>query len=189
MITKFIKFIELNFSVITRCFDIKVGMLEGPVVRLGINPMIQPEPEDLPKDNPKLEIAVLRQYLVDISENIRSDTDEVFTMKMEILLESASNKLLVGLQNSHDARASYLGFYVDGSALWQGRKIAFKGYLNGLSWATDNMRLRYDLSAYKKVIKVEDQSYEDDLDSGGPTRFFTVRSASPLNNSELYLDQ
>ncbi|GKB04460.1 putative reverse transcriptase domain-containing protein [Tanacetum coccineum] len=27
----------------------------------GINPMIQPEPEDLPKDNPKLEIAVLRQ--------------------------------------------------------------------------------------------------------------------------------
>ncbi|GJR16193.1 reverse transcriptase domain-containing protein [Tanacetum coccineum] len=30
------------------------------VVRLGINPMIQPEPEDLPKDNPKLEIAVLR---------------------------------------------------------------------------------------------------------------------------------
>ncbi|GJR33131.1 zinc finger, CCHC-type containing protein [Tanacetum coccineum] len=30
------------------------------VVRLGINPMIQPEPEDLPKDNPKLEIVVLR---------------------------------------------------------------------------------------------------------------------------------
>ncbi|GJT64229.1 retrovirus-related pol polyprotein from transposon TNT 1-94 [Tanacetum coccineum] len=30
------------------------------VVRLGINPMIQPEPEDLPKDNQKLEIAVLR---------------------------------------------------------------------------------------------------------------------------------
>ncbi|GJY38016.1 hypothetical protein Tco_0424380 [Tanacetum coccineum] len=28
---------------------------------LGINPMIQPEPEDLPKDNPKLEIAVLRE--------------------------------------------------------------------------------------------------------------------------------
>ncbi|GJX33407.1 putative nucleotidyltransferase, ribonuclease H, partial [Tanacetum coccineum] len=30
------------------------------VVRFGINPMIEPEPEDLPKDNPKLEIAVLR---------------------------------------------------------------------------------------------------------------------------------
>ncbi|GJY17455.1 hypothetical protein Tco_0388946 [Tanacetum coccineum] len=28
----------------------------------GINPMIQPEPEDLPKDNPKLEIAVLRVH-------------------------------------------------------------------------------------------------------------------------------
>ncbi|GJS85546.1 reverse transcriptase domain-containing protein [Tanacetum coccineum] len=33
---------------------------ELEVIRLGINPMIQPEPEDLPKDNPKLEIAVLR---------------------------------------------------------------------------------------------------------------------------------
>ncbi|GJS12930.1 hypothetical protein Tco_0407402, partial [Tanacetum coccineum] len=31
------------------------------VMSLGINPMIQPEPEDLPKDNPKLEIAVLRR--------------------------------------------------------------------------------------------------------------------------------
>ncbi|GJW57459.1 retrovirus-related pol polyprotein from transposon TNT 1-94 [Tanacetum coccineum] len=31
------------------------------VVRLGINHMIQPEPEDLPKDNPKLEIAVLSE--------------------------------------------------------------------------------------------------------------------------------
>ncbi|GJR79036.1 hypothetical protein Tco_0149821 [Tanacetum coccineum] len=151
----------------------------------GINPMIQPEPDDLPKDNPKLEIAVLRmkkkcmdkgskerspphnlrqkpgqyiccqnhkliadiendimdpvmqcttlpshsgfsqqklvsfvteihtlsidislrdcsqaviksptQYHCDICQNIQSDTN-VFTMKMEILLESASNKLLV----------------------------------------------------------------------------------------------
>ncbi|GJU31767.1 hypothetical protein Tco_1175356 [Tanacetum coccineum] len=41
------------------------------VVRLGINPMIQPEPEDLPKDNPKLEIAVLRssQYAVSTGQN------------------------------------------------------------------------------------------------------------------------
>ncbi|GJW86167.1 hypothetical protein Tco_0161507 [Tanacetum coccineum] len=33
------------------------------VVRLEINPMIQPEPEDLSKDNPKLEIAVLSSCL------------------------------------------------------------------------------------------------------------------------------
>ncbi|GKA10035.1 hypothetical protein Tco_0689468 [Tanacetum coccineum] len=43
------------------------GLKQAPrvchkVVRLGINPMIQPEPEDLPKDNPKLEIAVLSNY-------------------------------------------------------------------------------------------------------------------------------
>ncbi|GJT38908.1 hypothetical protein Tco_0938773 [Tanacetum coccineum] len=133
----------------------------------GINPMIQPEPEDLPKDNPKLEIAVLRikkkcmdkgskqrspphnlrqkpgQYIccqnhkliADIEndimdpvmqcttlshhiggksapasnsqlyqksysrslDNARTPSDtNVFTMKMEILLEPASNKLLVG---------------------------------------------------------------------------------------------
>ncbi|GJV82335.1 hypothetical protein Tco_1522233 [Tanacetum coccineum] len=36
------------------------------VSRIGINPMIQPEPEDLPKDNPKLEIAVLRVILFSI---------------------------------------------------------------------------------------------------------------------------
>ncbi|GJV46424.1 hypothetical protein Tco_1430960 [Tanacetum coccineum] len=36
--------------------------------RLGINPMIQPEPEDLPKDNPKLEIAVLRWQSAQASE-------------------------------------------------------------------------------------------------------------------------
>ncbi|GJR69348.1 retrovirus-related pol polyprotein from transposon TNT 1-94 [Tanacetum coccineum] len=39
------------------------------VVRLGINPMIQPEPEDLPKDNPKLEIAVLSHKVVRLGIN------------------------------------------------------------------------------------------------------------------------
>ncbi|GJT53396.1 hypothetical protein Tco_0988450 [Tanacetum coccineum] len=58
------------------------------VVRLGINPMIQPEPEDLPKDNPKLEIAVLRSQAVYkiqtqsswIFAHTAEDTN-VFTMK------------------------------------------------------------------------------------------------------------
>ncbi|GJY10514.1 hypothetical protein Tco_0378699 [Tanacetum coccineum] len=46
-----------------QCPMTSVHISSGLVVRLGINPMIQPEPEDLPKDNPKLEIAVLRwQY-------------------------------------------------------------------------------------------------------------------------------
>ncbi|GJU42616.1 putative ribonuclease H-like domain-containing protein [Tanacetum coccineum] len=38
------------------------------VVRLGINPMIPLEPEDLPKDNPKLEIAVLRKLVSLVTE-------------------------------------------------------------------------------------------------------------------------
>ncbi|GJY12990.1 hypothetical protein Tco_0382299 [Tanacetum coccineum] len=42
--------------------DMSLGIDNIYVVRLGINPMIQPEPEDLPKDNPKLEIAVLRTF-------------------------------------------------------------------------------------------------------------------------------
>ncbi|GJS55986.1 hypothetical protein Tco_0629348 [Tanacetum coccineum] len=55
--------------------------------RLGnINPMIQPESEDLPWIIQKLEIAESLEH--------PSDTN-VFTMKMEILLEPASNKLLV----------------------------------------------------------------------------------------------
>ncbi|GJV12815.1 putative reverse transcriptase domain-containing protein [Tanacetum coccineum] len=41
-------------------FGLQLEHVCHKVVRLGINPMIQPEPEDLPKDNPKLEIAVLR---------------------------------------------------------------------------------------------------------------------------------
>ncbi|GJW61068.1 putative RNA-directed DNA polymerase [Tanacetum coccineum] len=43
------------------------------VVRLGINPMIQPEPEDLPKDNPKLEIAVLRVLIHASESNLISE--------------------------------------------------------------------------------------------------------------------
>ncbi|GJW38321.1 hypothetical protein Tco_0064166 [Tanacetum coccineum] len=38
-------------------FHLHIAMLRTT----GINPMIQPEPEDLPKDNPKLEIAILRK--------------------------------------------------------------------------------------------------------------------------------
>ncbi|GJR42650.1 gag-pol polyprotein [Tanacetum coccineum] len=41
------------------------------VVRLGINPMIQPEPEDLPKDNPRLN-SILSEYgiLQDVKTNL-----------------------------------------------------------------------------------------------------------------------
>ncbi|GJW01789.1 retrovirus-related pol polyprotein from transposon TNT 1-94 [Tanacetum coccineum] len=43
------------------------------VVRLGINPMIQPEPDDLPKDNPKLEIAVLSESVNRVPTKIIDD--------------------------------------------------------------------------------------------------------------------
>ncbi|GJZ12088.1 ribonuclease H-like domain-containing protein [Tanacetum coccineum] len=119
-----------------------VHIISDLVVRLGINPMIQPEQEDLPKDNPKLEIAVLSiegvedekkmygikgsrerspqhnlgrktgsqavdksptQYPCDICQNIRVIL-LVFTMKMEILLESTSNKLSVAFKMRHSMR-------------------------------------------------------------------------------------
>ncbi|GJS43641.1 hypothetical protein Tco_0568684 [Tanacetum coccineum] len=70
----------------------------------GINPMIQPEPEDLPKDNPKLEIAVLRFTSLFITETyaislvIFARTSEVIlmytTMKMEILLSKHQTTLV-----------------------------------------------------------------------------------------------
>ncbi|GJY32106.1 putative ribonuclease H-like domain-containing protein [Tanacetum coccineum] len=76
--------------------------------------MIQPEPEDLPKDNPKLEIAVLRWQYAPASEYINQNAliesrakrsikislghipfqTLVEHHQMEILLEPASNKLL-----------------------------------------------------------------------------------------------
>ncbi|GJR00393.1 hypothetical protein Tco_0523377 [Tanacetum coccineum] len=55
------------------------------VVRLGINPMIQPEPEDLPKDNPKLEIAVLSVMgIASVSSNV---SDGVRELLLEGFLE------------------------------------------------------------------------------------------------------
>ncbi|GJS62287.1 hypothetical protein Tco_0657071 [Tanacetum coccineum] len=51
--------VEALWKTILRCYLYLLGTFHK-VVRLGINPMIQPESEDLPKDNPKLEIAVLR---------------------------------------------------------------------------------------------------------------------------------
>ncbi|GJZ04626.1 hypothetical protein Tco_0537901 [Tanacetum coccineum] len=53
-------------SITFTCLEMSINI--DTVVRLGINPMIQPEPEDLPKDNPKLEIAVLRWQSAQASE-------------------------------------------------------------------------------------------------------------------------
>ncbi|GJV22436.1 reverse transcriptase domain-containing protein [Tanacetum coccineum] len=57
-------FLRIGLKYLVRRIGMGDGLtpadLSHKVVRLGINPMIQPEPEDLPKDNPKLEIAVLR---------------------------------------------------------------------------------------------------------------------------------
>ncbi|GKC02700.1 hypothetical protein Tco_0994310, partial [Tanacetum coccineum] len=44
---------EMDFKTLQQIYVPKCA------IQLGINPMIQPEPKDLPKDNPKLDIAVL----------------------------------------------------------------------------------------------------------------------------------
>ncbi|GJV02506.1 zinc finger, CCHC-type containing protein [Tanacetum coccineum] len=66
------------------------------VVRLGINPMIQPEPEDLPKDNPKLEIVVLRTVV------------RLLYPKMKTLDERGIKCIFVGYAKHSKA----FGFYV-----------------------------------------------------------------------------
>ncbi|GJR70310.1 hypothetical protein Tco_0016375 [Tanacetum coccineum] len=64
---------------------------------IGINPMIQPEPEDLPKDNPKLEIAVLSMSM--LVKDTRSqdgiddkDNDKGSKSRSQSMKEQAYNK-------------------------------------------------------------------------------------------------
>ncbi|GJU85273.1 hypothetical protein Tco_1292819 [Tanacetum coccineum] len=51
---------DSTVSLSSLCNPVHLSWNKATSTRLGINLMIQPEPEDLPKDNPKLEIAVLR---------------------------------------------------------------------------------------------------------------------------------
>ncbi|GJY34903.1 retrovirus-related pol polyprotein from transposon TNT 1-94 [Tanacetum coccineum] len=62
-------------------YHTRIHFIKEQVVRLGINPMIQPEPEDLPKDNPKLEIAVLRCLCIGKLETIRINIELVDNSK------------------------------------------------------------------------------------------------------------
>ncbi|GJU56964.1 hypothetical protein Tco_1234730 [Tanacetum coccineum] len=81
------------------------------VVRLGINPMIQPEPEDLPKDNPKLEIAVLsaKTYLLFsqlLKEFDREDLENLWKLVKakhgDTRPEEGYERVLWGLSSSPD---------------------------------------------------------------------------------------
>ncbi|GJY31989.1 reverse transcriptase domain-containing protein [Tanacetum coccineum] len=83
--------------------------LEECAEQLGINPMIQPEPEDLPKDNPKLEIAVLRQTIMkaqDLKTKTSANSDhEAFKMRhsMRMLVKD------IRLQDSIDVKDNVKG--------------------------------------------------------------------------------
>ncbi|GJS67840.1 hypothetical protein Tco_0682405 [Tanacetum coccineum] len=73
------------------------------VVRLGINPVIQPEPEDLPKDNPKLEIAVLR------SPVLWAKIGESSLIGPELVQETTDKVVLIKekLKTARDRQKSY----------------------------------------------------------------------------------
>ncbi|GKF95956.1 hypothetical protein Tco_0288691, partial [Tanacetum coccineum] len=68
---------------------------------LGINLMIQPEQEDLPKDNPKLEIAVLRY-------DWRWMNMGIMPTKIELTLEQSqqcvSNDVLVSIEGVEELK-------------------------------------------------------------------------------------
>ncbi|GJV50201.1 hypothetical protein Tco_1440413 [Tanacetum coccineum] len=76
------------------------------VVRLGINPMIQPEPEDLPKDNPKLEIAVLRVEELKINVWDKGSKEEVlnttYGRKIGNTFDCQNHKLIADIENDID---------------------------------------------------------------------------------------
>ncbi|GJW99472.1 retrovirus-related pol polyprotein from transposon TNT 1-94 [Tanacetum coccineum] len=67
--------------------------------RLGINPMIQPESEDLPKDNPKLEIAVLRNVMdkgsrKNLSHYLRQRTGLIHCCRIHKLIADNENDIM-----------------------------------------------------------------------------------------------
>ncbi|GJU73453.1 hypothetical protein Tco_1264858 [Tanacetum coccineum] len=71
------------------------------VVRLGINPMIQPEPEDLPKDNPKLEIAVLSfkicEKISSMGSKIMASCEDCLDGEGEVKVESMGGGVVIGV--------------------------------------------------------------------------------------------
>ncbi|GJX75693.1 hypothetical protein Tco_0322504, partial [Tanacetum coccineum] len=81
---------------------------ELEVVRLGINPMIQPEPEDLPKDNPKLEIAVLS--ITDIKSVLTRKGLDIFCQKFHIP-EDVHPQLPSPNQTIHEMPVGKIGVY------------------------------------------------------------------------------
>ncbi|GJW00845.1 hypothetical protein Tco_1556096 [Tanacetum coccineum] len=82
-----LNFIESIKEARSRVQDLTSGEI---VVRLGINPMIQPEPEDLPKDNPKLEIAVLRFIKRRTSKELELQSNQVRVFKPIVPAERGS---------------------------------------------------------------------------------------------------
>ncbi|GKB45534.1 retrovirus-related pol polyprotein from transposon TNT 1-94 [Tanacetum coccineum] len=82
----------------------------------GINPMIQPEPEDLPKDNPKLEIAVLRFEAFKMRHSMRmlakdtrsqdgindKDNDKGSKSRSQSMKEQSYNKEQREIPRSHE---------------------------------------------------------------------------------------
>ncbi|GJS56266.1 retrovirus-related pol polyprotein from transposon TNT 1-94 [Tanacetum coccineum] len=91
----------------TKLHAMSLAEADHKVVRLGINPMIQPEPEDLPKDNPKLEIAVLREMNDDLEyvNSLEKELDELESEKADF---SNIYDLLLEECVSKDVTCSYL---------------------------------------------------------------------------------
>ncbi|GJX36962.1 hypothetical protein Tco_0250265 [Tanacetum coccineum] len=69
------------------------NMSSNFVVRLCINPMIQPEPEDLPKDNPNLEIAVLSSGLILHQMMSDHNSSDLAPQRQEMSVENVSSGL------------------------------------------------------------------------------------------------
>ncbi|GJZ03717.1 hypothetical protein Tco_0536992 [Tanacetum coccineum] len=104
MITKFIKFIELNFSVITRGFDIKVCMLKGPEVLPTESSSTDTPLEQVQNNDEKNVFANERQHsekhaaecanervaLANLIANLTLDTEENKTILKQLKKANAS---------------------------------------------------------------------------------------------------
>nr|GEU77831.1 Gag-Pol polyprotein [Tanacetum cinerariifolium] len=94
-------------QVLKLLFHHHITMLRHKVFRIGFSPMIQPEPERSTQGH-----SIVKQSLEHMSDTY------VFTMKMRILLEPASNKLLVGEYSQWVERfMNYFEEQTDGEAM------------------------------------------------------------------------
>ncbi|GJR34885.1 retrovirus-related pol polyprotein from transposon TNT 1-94 [Tanacetum coccineum] len=146
------------------------------VVRLGINPMIQPEPEDLPKDNPKLEIAVLRmkKKCMDKRSKERSPPHNL-RQKPGQYICCQNHKLIADIENDIMDLVMQCTTLPSHSSFSQQKLVSFvteihNYLLTSYSEIVDIEQMRHSMRMLAKDTRLQDGIDDKDNDKGSKTR-------------------